>query len=594
MADGDGGMVRIVDGTEDFSAGIDSGRVPTLAGPLNPTGLQRNQLSWASNTTVRGGGAGQRTAWQPSIVGAPWTGKFQCSYMYEPVNGNPYIVASIGGRIYTWDIDNQILTDQSAIYGLTNPADGTLGFMCQAEEFLIIQAGDYTTLPLFWDGFTLTRSNGIIDPLGDPNNQIPAAGPMEYFMGRLWYAFGREYCAGDIVGGSAHGTANVLYVTENPIAVGGDGFTVPTVAGDIRALKYSGNQNTQLGSTTQGTLYIFTRKQIYSCDVPVKRSGTDGWDHFEEPFQKVIQMNYGTVSDRSVVRVNGDLFYQSVDGVRSLKVALRDVAQWGDTPISENEKRAIQFNDRQLLRWATGIFFDNRLLQSCLPKAVDAGVAHEGILPLDFDLISSLGSKLSPAWEGIWNGLDVLQLLEGDFGGRQRAFAFTQSELNADIQLWELTTSDRFENGDNRVTWFIETPSYTWGDTMSRKQLDSMELWVDKIFGTVDFTVFYIPDQHPCPVFWHTWQACAARSCEEDLNQATCTGYPAQPYREQFRNFVLPVPPIECLAGVNRPSNLGYQFRVIIQVVGWARIRGLKLYALPRPTWAFEYMVCNV
>jgi len=585
----DGGAIREVDGSSDFAGGVDSGRVTTLQGPLDPTGIHRDQLVWASNATMRGGGVGQRTGWQPRVASASWSGKFQCAFMYKPEFGDPYMILSVGGRIYLMNVDGG-LTDLSAIFGLTNPADLDLGHMCQAETYLIIQAGDFTTLPLFWDGTNLTRSNGIINPAGDPNNQIPAAGAMEYFMGRLWYAFGRTYAAGDIVGGT-NGIASVLYVTENPIALGGDGFTVPSVAGDIRALKYSGNQNTQLGSTTQGTLYIFTREQIYSCDVPVTRAQ---WTALEEPFQRVIQMNYGAVSDRCIVRVNGDLFYQSVDGVRALKVALRDVAQWGDTPISRNEQRAIRFNDRTLLRWATGINFDNRLLQSCLPKITDLGVAHDGVLPLDFDLISSLGSKLPPAWEGIWDGLDILQLLEADFGGRQRAFAMVHSRITGDLQMWELTVSDRFENGDNRVTWFVETPSYTWGDTMSRKQLDGMELWIDKLFGTVDFSVYYIPDQHPCPVFWKNWQDCAARNCEEDATQATCTSYPAQPYREQFRNYVLPTPPAECLAGVTRPSNVGFQFRVIIQITGWCRIRGLRLYALPKPLAPFEQMVCNL
>jgi hypothetical protein len=160
--------------------------------------------------------------------------------------------------------------------------------------------------------------------------------------------------------------------------------------------------------------------------------------------------------------------------------------------------------------------------------------------------------------------------------------------------MWELTVSDRFENGDNRVTWFVETPSYTWGDTMARKQLDGMELWIDKLFGTVDFTVYYIPDQHPCPIFWHTWQDCAARNCQEDVTIATCPNYPAQPYREQFRNFVLPTPPADCLlAGVSHPSNVGFQFRVIVQVVGWARIRGIRLYALPKPLEPFGGLTCN-
>src|SRR5215207_3499704 len=46
---------RITDGSLDFSGGVDSGRVTTIASQANPNGVQRNQLVWAGNATMRGG-----------------------------------------------------------------------------------------------------------------------------------------------------------------------------------------------------------------------------------------------------------------------------------------------------------------------------------------------------------------------------------------------------------------------------------------------------------------------------------------------------------------------------------------------------------
>jgi hypothetical protein len=97
---------------------------------------------------------------------------------------------------------------------------------------------------------------------------------MVYYQGRIWYAQGRIYTAGDIVGGPSGTLANqfkdsILKVTENPLALGGDGFAVPSTAGDIRALSYSANLDTSLG---QGPLYIFTRRQVYQLSVPVTRA----------------------------------------------------------------------------------------------------------------------------------------------------------------------------------------------------------------------------------------------------------------------------------------------------------------------------------
>lgn len=586
---------RTADGTLDFSGGVDSGRVTTISSPANPNGLQRNQLAWSGNCTVRGGGVGQRTTWQPRVKNAAWSGKFQCAYMYEVDNDNPYMILSIGGRIYQCRVDTDYsVTDLSGTFGLTNPANILPGFMCQGERFLVIQAGDNSTLPLFWDGTTLKRSNGFV-AFASPNNQLPAAGPMDYYMGRLWYANGREYCAGDIVGSQVSGhapfdyTDSILYTTENPISKGGDAFIVPTNAGDIRALKHSANLNTALG---EGQLYVFTRKSIYATTVPALRAD---WSTLSEPLQRVAQIDYGAVGDKCVVPVNGDLFYQAVDGIRSLDLAIRYFDQWGNTPLSRNETRILRFNDRNLLRFASGILFDNRMLQTAYPFETDSGIAHKAIIPLDFDLISSFEQKLPPAWEGIWDGVSVLQLLEGDFGGRQRAFAVVVSELTGQIEVWELTDNERFEDGDNRVKWFIETPSYTWGDEFALKELDGLEVWIDKLFGTVDFEVYFIPDQYPCPIFWHRWQECAARSCQEDTTKVfpvDCI-YPVQNYREQFRaNVTLPAPPTDCDPILNRPHKIGYQFRFLIAVTGWCRIRGLLAYSLPRQKGVFEGIRC--
>ena len=269
--------------------------------------------------------------------------------MYHPTDGNPYVMASIGGHIYKIDPDNaDAAIDLSTSPGLVNPSGQLQSYFVQGEQFLVIQAGDYVTLPLFWDGATLRRSVGLSATSGlvlvvagfqlnnfivptqggqtglgfppvlaagdtirmiqsgttssigdfqvtsysvteadmiklDPNQQayttnikvdiyqviapstaeLPAAGPMDYYMGRIWYAQGRIYSAGDTVGNQASGTLAynftdaILKVTENPLAIGGDGFAVQASSGNITALKHPANLNTQLG---QGQLLAFTRK----------------------------------------------------------------------------------------------------------------------------------------------------------------------------------------------------------------------------------------------------------------------------------------------------------------------------------------------
>lgn len=601
----------LIDGSFDFSGGVDSSKVTTVQSELNPNGLRRDQLSWMANATVRTIGILQRTGWQPLCRIAD-TGLWQGGYIYEPDGANPYLVCSISGHIYRVLLESPFtVADLSAAFGLFNPPTAEMAFFCQGENYLVIQAGDYyttlpATLPLFWDGTTLRRSIGITTPTPAsvaPNiNEIPAATCMDYYGGRLWYAQARQYSAGDMVGGPSGNLVNhfrdsILSVTENPLCFSGDGFTVPTNAGNIRAIKHSSNINASLG---QGQLYIFTRKQVYSLTVPTTRTDWINADAQNQPNQVVVQIINGAVGDRSIVAVNGDLFYQAFEpSIRSLLTAVRNFGdgQWGNTPISQNEERALQFNDRALMKFSSGIEFNNRILMAVLPKLADDGVnvIHQGILPLDFDIVTNLEEKKKPVWEGIWDGLQILQLFTGDFGGRQRSFAANVSDIDGSLNIWELTVDQRFQNGDNRVTWFVEFPAYTWstsGYEYRLKQLEGGELWVDKVFGTVDMDFYYRGDADPCWRFWFHHQICAGR-CEDELD--FLSGYPCDQHREGYQFTVaFPKPRAVCNQVHVRPSTQAYQFQVRAQIKGWCRLRGMLLHAIPVLKPQYKNMACPV
>ena len=521
--------------------------------------------------------------------------------MYDPIDGvsNPYLILSIGGRILKVVPDSGIVTDLSSNFGLTNPPLVDQAHFCQAEEFLIIQSGDGVTKPLFWDGVTLRRSKGITNNTVAPGtpgvNEIPAATAMDYYEGRLWYAQGRTYGAGDMVKGPSGtvpyaGRDAILNVTENPLCIGGDNFAVPTNAGNIRALFHNANLNAPLG---QGQLFIGTRKAIYAQQVPVSRTDWINASGNNQPVQSVVQLINGPVGDRCIVKINGDIFYQSLEpAIRSLFASLRDFNQWGNSQISNNEERILRFNDRALLRFASGVEFDNRSLQTALPVQTPFGVVHQAIVPLDFDLISTLEEKLPPAWEGAYDGLDILQLFVGDFGGRERAFAMVVSRVDQGFDLWELTKDQRFENGDSRVQWSVETPAWSWGSEFDLRQLQACEIYVDKIFGTVKVQLDYRPDSDPCWRLWGITELCVARNSAETVTDPVT--YPIGPdFREGYCSpIVFGKPGADCAKSscTKRPSDIGHQFQLRITIKGWMRIRGVLVYASPVETGLYELL----
>jgi hypothetical protein len=577
------------DGQLSWSAGVNSIKVTTIASEKNPGGMARDELCWLDNGRVRDGGITNRSGWILTGTIHDGSALFQGKYMYHPTGANPYEIHSIGGRIYKVDCETFAVTDLSAIFGLTNPATEPFANFVQGEEFLVIQAGDLgngDTLPLFWDGTTLRRSLGL------PGFELPAATAMEYYMGRIWYAQGRQYTAGDIVQGSS-GTApydfrdSILKVTENPLAIGGDGFVVPTQDGNIRALKAGGAIDAALG---QGRLFVFTRKAVYALQVPVTRADWIAANSNNQPLQTVVQLINGSVNDRSIVAVNGDLYYQSLEpGIRSLMQSVRYFNQPGNRQISANEQRILQFNDRSLMRGSTGMLFDNRMYQSALPKQAPQGIVHQALIPMDFIPISSFGLDREPVWEGMNEGVDILQLAVGDFGGRERAFAAVVSRDSSEIQLWEITNTSKTDKVDgeegNRTLMIIEFPAMTWAGSIGElemKKLVAAEFNVDRVFGTVNFFLQWRPDSAACWLDWAQWKICSPRNVNETTTETVLNpiSYPLPECLEGYKaNMVTPKPPEKCASIMGRPAYIGYQMQARLIVKGFVRIRAFILHA---------------
>lgn len=682
------------DGTVDFSGGVDSVKTRTLASEANPNGLRRNQLAWMQNATVRDGGVTQRAGWvKIATVIASSDYRFQGKFTYQPTDGSdPYEIWSVTGRILRVNLSDGTLIDLSALFGLTNSATEPVAYFCQADQFLVIQSGDNSTLPLFWDGATLRRSNGLtgivggqpganytlnftgwstIAPVGNtfncpitiagpllgnqgtlgvlgtfevtnaaaatfqlrtiasnyiggrlapatiypnypfqvaptptpPNtNEIPAATAMAYYGGRLWYAIGRVVSAGDIIYGESGTLAynfrdSILRVTENPLALEGDGFEVASQDGNVRAIKVGAAIDASLG---QGRLFIFTRKAVYALQVPVSRDDWIAANSDNQPLMTVVQLNNGSVNDRGVVPVNGDLYYQSLEpSIRSLDQSTRFFSQPGNRSLSSNEQRILQLNNRALMYACSGIYFSNRLLQTALPREVPQGIVHDALVPLDFVPISSFDQNRTPNWEGHYEGLPIFQVSTVEVGGLERAYATVYGE-DGSLQLWELTTNDRFDysrvsSDGHRVNWYLETPAYTWSQSIGEtefKKLIGAELWVDRLFGTVIFTMEYRPDGTSCWLPWITWQECSPKNTAETVGLPD--GYPVDLNECYKATMILPKPQPDCApCNNNRPANIGLQFQVKLSIKGFCRVRGIWLLAEPVPRGAYQpKLVC--
>jgi hypothetical protein len=569
---------RLSAGWYSLESGVDAGRAPNL--------INQNASAWAVNTTFRGGWPMPRPGWikrpltfhgndnpgegvitKEQVKSAFEDTLFQCAGGYGHDSGNASAISMQGGRVFEVSIDDFSAKEISIPHDYNNKYL-ELGWTCQAENYFLIQDGQ--SKPFIYNGGTARRA-GI--------NELPVGKQMVYYMGRIWSARGREYIAGDIVYGPS-GTAvngyrdSILKTTENQYLNEGGAFGVPAKSGDIVGLVPIANINTALG---QGELLVFTQNNVFATLVPQDRTQ---WKNTTQPLQRVIQLANGAFAQDSIVNVNEDLFYRSNDGIRSLAYSVRNAGQWGNVPIS-NEVTTILDSDAQgVLKFGSGVNFDNRMLMTVSPSYNKGhGVYHRGLVALDFDLITGINQKAPPAWEGVWTGLNILKMFTVYHRGEQRCFAYTLSS-DSKIELWELTTDAQNDNNgtdDVRIQWMIESRSMDFGNKFDGKNLFSGDLFFDRVSGRVDFSIQYRPDSYPCWLDWDSWDECAKmKLCEDEITR--CMNMPN--FQLQYRPMRQMVQPGDAFDPIlKKLFRVGYEHQFRINITGYARMKQFRANA---------------
>lgn len=548
-----------------------------MSSDLDPRLLEDNQAPLLVNTSLRGALPRCRPGWKKldlsydtGIESAVTTGRFQGATVYTPRVGLPALVASIGGRQFRFNVWHDESVQEISIPSDYNPSTALQVWFAQAEEFLVMQDGQ--SAPWCFNG-AAARRLGV--------QELPTGTIMEYALGRMWIASPTryEFVAGDLVysssGTPAYGYRDaVLKFTENDFLNEGGAFAVPVDGGPINAIRFIPNLDTSLG---QGPIEVFTTNGAFSISAPFDRTV---WKSVEYPIQTVSASCPGALSQYSTVRVNGDIWYRGTDGVRSFIVARRDFnAGWGNTPMSEEMKRLLEYDSTHLLQYSSSVVFDNRLLITATPLwNADHGVFHRALAVLDFDSVSSMFGKTSPTWSGMWTGLSVLQLVKGEYQGVERCFAFVFNEDDEEIELWELTTDYPFDNdgvNDLRIKWGFETKLFDYGQPNGLKRLERADIAPSDIQGEVDFTIKFRSDEDPCWTDWNSFELCAT-----DSNCAPTGCLDLSTYQKSYRARVtLPAPPDGCNSSNNTRTINGFRHQVRVEVVGQCAIKQLVLFA---------------
>lgn len=466
-----------------------------------------------------------------------------------------------------------------------------------APEEYIVEA--FAIDPLQQYFVTLTNVDAVAGVLkaqpkqviGIPN-ELPVGRMGTYGMGRNWMclADGRSFIASDLVGSSS-GTAAfnfrdaVLNVTQNNFLAGGGVFIIPGTIGNITAMTFTATLDSSLG---QGALQVGTSGTMFSCYTPLDNIT---WQNLDNPILTESLIGIGPLGQNSTVLANSDTLFRSNVGLGSLILARREFSTWGNVPISREVQRIMVRDNVSLLQYGSGINFKNRLLETTKPEQSTGGVFHQGIVALNFDPISSLGNKSQSVYDGLWLGINALQLLTGKVNNTDRAFAIAFNRSTNKIELYEILDDDEVFSDNNGedvpITWLFET-ACLFKESKGKGEFDPVklidgEMFVSDVRGRVTFQIQYRSQFDPC---WHDWTAFSI--CAETSETNTDV-------RRQNRTelgFGKP-PASDCDSTNNRPNFVGESFQLRIKITGHCKVYGIVIKASLEPKSFFARAVCE-
>lgn len=494
---------RIYDGYSDLSAGADGGRLPHL--------IDENQFAEGENVVVREGGPQTRppfldvalTYENPNMTYGG-TGDFigenvvvnnsrfyfrngimqEASY-YSPSSGKEYIMATIGGRYYRIEPGaGQAAAIREIPIARRNNANVPIAYHLQAGVYHITQ--DAENRPIIFDNVTARRARP---------GEIPTGKMMGYGQGRI-VLIGKNNSVlfGDIRDGKGNGDMDLLGFTETSFLNEGFASGIPSFMGHPTAIQFVPAQDTATGV---GECLVFGERGVESFFLSIPR---DQWKNSQ--FQRTALLGVGNEGHRNISVVNQDLWFKSEAGRRSYRQARAEINQWAQIPMSTNVRKWIDNETPELAQYGSAITFNNRLIMTVTPYFNEGRPYHNGLLALDFDVISSFGRTSGPAWDGHWSnyaanpltGLKVLQLVTGMFSGRERAFAFVL-DVNNENALIELSPVMAGSDSLGPIKSKLVTRAMDFRQPFNEKVLYGGDVWIDKVSLPSTVSTFYRPDQ---------------------------------------------------------------------------------------------------
>lgn len=375
--------------------------------------------------------------------------------------------------------------------------------------------------------------------------------------------------------------SDVLRATETNYQNERGVFRLPAKMGRITAMTFFAVQDTATG---QGDLIVFGERGACSFAVSAPRTN---WLNIQ--LQRQTFANIGCTGPNAIANVNGDIFFRSWDGIRSYRNARAEQNSYGQVPISGEIRRALNGDTPTLLPAASMALFDNRLLTAAQPKEIlpatgRARSVFQCLIPLDFDQVSRLAKEDFASYDGIWNGLNVQQVLAGNFGPSSAGLivAYEFDGVAYHNEIWkvrpDLIGGDRWVNCAGAtvevpIKCALESRAFVFEKPMRQKKLIRADVWIANLLGSAAFRVYWRPDLHPAGWFhWLTFQAGSANCAQMEAVSPCCLTPGCGSANSFMPQVSLGTPPAHEDKATNRRADHGYSFQLRVEWDGSAQI----------------------
>jgi hypothetical protein len=224
---------------------------------------------------------------------------------------------------------------------------------------------------------------------------------------------------------------------------------------------------------------------------------------------------------------------------------------------------------------------------------LERGTTFHWISSLLTTPIATLSEDGVPAWESVWTGLRILQLMPVIVDRVPRLFVLAITHRNS-IALWELsyqhtkdltspaTPGDYDTCAEQQIPWGLETRALFSKERLQRKRLKDLELGFTGIHESVTVRVLYRPHGSG---EWFEWGTKSipveGGACGKTSLGCITTGNVASQARFPLR-FGDP-DDSTCLDSQGRPAIEGYSFQLRLEITGACTLSYLLCRAVLLP-----------